>query len=146
VPRFGRRGSSSALLCRTAASRVYLFEPALDPAGITLPTAAPPPRDARVAWPRVDVARLACVLPLPADGGGLALARPDPAAEVQMAGRIHRLGQSKDVLIKRFIFRATVEEHIDALHQEMRKGRVAVTNGCLPRTGIEILRVGRAPC
>ena len=53
----------------TAASRVYLFEPALD-----------------------------------------------PAADVQMAGRIqdrHRLGQTQDVLIKRFISSGTIEERID---------------------------------
>ena len=53
----------------TAATRVYLFEPALD-----------------------------------------------PAAEVQMAGRIHRLGQTHDVLIKRFLYRQTIEERIDVLH------------------------------
>jgi E3 ubiquitin-protein ligase SHPRH len=31
----------------------------------------------------------------------------DPAHEVQAAGRIHRLGQSKDVLVKRFCYRAS---------------------------------------
>jgi SNF2 family DNA or RNA helicase len=31
----------------------------------------------------------------------------DPAQELQAAGRIHRLGQSKDVLVKRFCYRAS---------------------------------------
>lgn len=76
----------------TAASRVYLFEPALD-----------------------------------------------PAAEVQMAGRIHRLGQTQDVLIKRFIFSETIEERIDQVHAQMRDGRVAIANGGLPGNAIAIL-------
>ena len=76
----------------TAANRVYLFEPALD-----------------------------------------------PAAEVQMAGRIHRLGQTKDVLIKRFLFRNTIEQRIDELHAEMRAGRIAVANGAPPPRAIRIL-------
>ena len=76
----------------TAASRVYMFEPALD-----------------------------------------------PAAEVQMAGRIHRLGQTKDVLIKRFVFKDTIEERIDKLHQAMRRGEVAIANGVLPARAIRIL-------
>ena len=40
----------------------------------------------------------------------------DPAAEVQAAGRIHRLGQTRDVLIKRFAFRDSIEEQICKLH------------------------------
>lgn len=63
----------------------------------------------------------------------------EPAAEVQMAGRIHRLGQTKDVLIKRFLFRGSIEERIDSLHRAMRNGSVAVTNGALPREAITLL-------
>lgn len=76
----------------TAATRVYLFEPALD-----------------------------------------------PAAEVQMAGRIHRLGQTKDVLIKRFVFKDTIEERIDKLHELMRNGTIAVANGRLPYAALRVL-------
>ena len=50
-----------------------------------------------------------------------------------------RLGQTKDVLIKRFCFKATIEERIDRLHGEMRKGKVQVTNGRLPPAGITLL-------
>ena len=76
----------------TAASRVYLFEPAFD-----------------------------------------------PAAEVQMAGRIHRLGQTKDVLIKRFLYKASLEQRIDQLHAKMRRGEVAIANGNLPAAAIKVL-------
>ena len=40
----------------------------------------------------------------------------EPAQEVQVAGRIHRLGQTKDVLIKRFVFRDSLEANIVKLH------------------------------
>ncbi|EOD22845.1 hypothetical protein EMIHUDRAFT_59280, partial [Emiliania huxleyi CCMP1516] len=36
----------------------------------------------------------------------------NPAAEVQAAGRIHRLGQTKDVLVTRFVYRDSIEENI----------------------------------
>lgn len=61
----------------TAASRVYLFEPTLD-----------------------------------------------PATELQAAGRIHRLGQTKQVLICRYAYADTVEQAIVDLHAEMLKGTV----------------------
>ena len=56
-------GTAAVGITLTAASRVYLMEPALD-----------------------------------------------PATEAQAAGRIHRLGQTREVLIKRFCFRDSVEE------------------------------------
>lgn len=34
----------------------------------------------------------------------------DPAVEAQAAGRIHRLGQSQDIIIKRFVFKDTIEQ------------------------------------
>ena len=36
----------------------------------------------------------------------------DPATEIQVAGRIHRLGQLNDVLVRRFCFRDSIEEKI----------------------------------
>ena len=33
----------------------------------------------------------------------------DPAQEAQAAGRIHRLGQTKDIFIKRYCFKDSVE-------------------------------------
>ena len=70
------------------------------------------------------------------------LAGLDPAMEVQAAGRIHRLGQTSDVLIKRFAFRDSLEANICALHEQMKQGPatgVAVTNGVLPAKAVNIL-------
>ena len=65
----------------------------------------------------------------------------DPATEVQAAGRIHRLGQTKDVLIKRFAFRDSLDENIIKLHERMRRAAtdVVVTDGCIPGLGVRIL-------
>ena len=43
-----------------------------------------------------------------------------PGTEVQAAGRIHRLGQSKQVLCKRFCFRDTYEERVCELHKRFQ--------------------------
>ena len=50
--------------------------------------------------------------------------RADPATELQAAGRIHRLGQTKEVLIKRFAFRNTIEHAIVDLHEEIKAKRL----------------------
>lgn len=63
----------------------------------------------------------------------------DPAAEVQMAGRIHRLGQTKDVHIIRYVMAETVEHNICRLHDAIRAGRLSVANGMLPAAGVQIL-------
>ena len=55
----------------------------------------------------------------------------DPAHELQAAGRIHRLGQSKDVLCKRFVFRSTYEEQVVELHRQLKSGQAALTDGKL---------------
>lgn len=77
----------------TAANRVYLFEPALD-----------------------------------------------PAQEVQAAGRIHRLGQTKEVLIKRFCFRNSIEEAVIDLHAKIKDGSVMLTDGRFPKEAVELFR------
>jgi SNF2 family DNA or RNA helicase len=53
----------------------------------------------------------------------------DPAVEVQAAGRIHRLGQTKDVLIKRMAFRNSVDETVCQLHDKIRAGTSEVRDG-----------------
>jgi SNF2 family DNA or RNA helicase len=65
----------------------------------------------------------------------------DPAMEVQAAGRIHRLGQDKDVLVKRFAFRDSLEANICTLHEAMKKpnSKVGVTDGVLPAAAVRIL-------
>ena len=49
----------------------------------------------------------------------------DPATELQAAGRIHRLGQTKEVLIKRFAYPNTIEPAIVDRHVEITATRVA---------------------
>ena len=63
----------------------------------------------------------------------------DPAAEAQMAGRIHRLGQSRQVLIKKFAFRNTIDENIVTLHERIKHGQIAISNGVIPPQGIRLL-------
>ena len=63
----------------------------------------------------------------------------DPATEVQAAGRIHRLGQTKDVLIKRFAFRDSLDERVCKLHTEIVSGRIKTENETIPVAGIRIL-------
>ena len=85
--------------------------------------------------------------------------------EVQAAGRIHRLGQDKDVchtrtrtrtnrsashalslatgqvLIPRFAFRDSLESNICALHDKMKSpsSSVVVTDGVLPAAAVRLL-------
>ena len=63
----------------------------------------------------------------------------DPSCEVQIAGRIHRLGQSNEVLIKKFAFRDSIDENICKLHDEIRAGRIAIVGGKIPPAGIHLL-------
>ena len=48
----------------------------------------------------------------------------DPASELQAAGRIHRLGQTKGVLVKRFAFRDSLDEKIIALHGKVERREI----------------------
>ena len=45
----------------------------------------------------------------------------DPAIEVQCAGRIHRMGQTKEVLVQRFCFCNSLEERVVNLHTEVEQ-------------------------
>jgi len=70
----------------------------------------------------------------------------DPAMEVQAAGRIHRLGQTKDVLVKRYAFRDSLEENIVKLHAAMRAARnpIRLTDGVFPCEAVRMLVHGPA--
>ena len=68
----------------------------------------------------------------------------DPAAEVQAAGRIHRLGQSKDIFITRYAFRDSIEEATAALHERIKQGEIVVRDGQFPHGGVRSLRALRA--
>ena len=56
----------------------------------------------------------------------------DPGTEMQAAGRIHRLGQTKKVLVKRFVFRNTIEEMVCVAHKKIADGEVAITDSVFP--------------
>ena len=77
----------------TAANRVYLFEPALD-----------------------------------------------PGQEVQAAGRIHRLGQDKEVLVKRFAFRNSIEEAVLDLHAKIASGEIVMVDGKFPKEAKDLFK------
>ena len=52
----------------------------------------------------------------------------DPAAELQAAGRIHRLGQTKEIHIKRFAFRESIDEAIVGLHNKVSSGDITIVD------------------
>ena len=66
----------------------------------------------------------------------------NPAAEAQAAGRIHRLGQTRDVLITRFVYRNSIEENIVRMHDAIAAGRVQMADGQVPANGVRILTGG----
>ena len=63
----------------------------------------------------------------------------DPSAEVQAAGRIHRLGQTKAVQVKKLVFRNCIESNIVDLHKEIAAGRITVSDGFFPPEAVKIL-------
>ena len=62
----------------------------------------------------------------------------DPATEAQAAGRIHRLGQEKEVLVKRFFFRDSLDEAIHDLHQKVRAGEITLQAGKFPPEALAV--------
>jgi len=63
----------------------------------------------------------------------------DPGLEAQAAGRIHRLGQTKDIFIKRYAFRHTIEEAIIALHAKIKDGVVKIVDGHMPPSANRVM-------
>ena len=64
----------------------------------------------------------------------------DPAQEVQAAGRIHRLGQTQDIFIRRYCFRDSIEEAVCAMHEQIRRGAFRVLDGRFPPEADELFR------
>eukprot|EP00592_Proboscia_alata_P002764 CAMPEP_0194373150 /NCGR_PEP_ID=MMETSP0174-20130528/21570_1 /TAXON_ID=216777 /ORGANISM="Proboscia alata, Strain PI-D3" /LENGTH=796 /DNA_ID=CAMNT_0039152057 /DNA_START=60 /DNA_END=2446 /DNA_ORIENTATION=- len=63
----------------------------------------------------------------------------DPATEIQIAGRIHRLGQNKSVVIKKIVHQESLESNMLTLHHEIASGKMCVENNFLPAEGMHIL-------
>lgn len=63
----------------------------------------------------------------------------DPAAEYQAAGRVHRLGQTKDVMVKRFAFKNSLDSCIIKLHEKIKDGSIQIANGFFGTDAVKIL-------
>ena len=50
-----------------------------------------------------------------------------------------RLGQSKDVLAKRFCFRDSMDSQVVTLHRKLRSGSASLTNGDVPARIFKLL-------
>lgn len=61
----------------------------------------------------------------------------DPAQEAQAAGRIHRLGQTKEIHIKRFAFKASIDEAIASLHDKIKSGAVKLVDRFFPPEALQ---------
>ena len=57
--------------------------------------------------------------------------------EAQAAGRIHRL--EKPVLVKKLVFKDTVENCIVELHEALKRGEIKVVNGYFPQQAVAIV-------
>ena len=67
----------------------------------------------------------------------------DPSMEVQAAGRIHRLGQTRDVHVKRFCYRDSIDGAIVELHEHIRQGKIAISNNSFRVEALELLEVDK---
>ena len=67
----------------------------------------------------------------------------NPTDEIQAAGRIHRLGQTRPVQVTKLVYENNVETNILLLHKEIEQGRLQFSNdGGLTRVGLQILLRG----
>jgi len=64
----------------------------------------------------------------------------DPAQEAQAAGRIHRLGQTKEVLVKRLLYKNSLDEAVAALHAKIKDGSLSLRAGKFPPEALALLR------
>jgi hypothetical protein len=64
-------------------------------------------------------------------------AAPNVAQEAQAAGRIHRLGQTKEIHIKRFAFKDSIDEAIAALHDKIKSGAVKLVDREFPPEALQ---------
>ena len=67
----------------------------------------------------------------------------DPSMEVQAAGRIHRLGQTKDVLVKKLCYKNSIDGAIVKLHEKIRAGTIAIVDNKFPVAALSILRADK---
>ena len=63
----------------------------------------------------------------------------DPSHEIQAAGRVHRLGQLKDVHIVRFVYKQTIEDAICELHDKVRANQIQIIDGTYSTRALRLL-------
>ena len=63
----------------------------------------------------------------------------NPSQEIQSAGRIHRLGQTKQVHVTKFVYEDSYESNTVELHEQIAKGTVQFTADGIGKNAIKIL-------
>jgi hypothetical protein len=58
------------------------------------------------------------------------------------AGRIHRLGQTKQVGVTKYVFEDSCESKVLELHAKIERNEVEYTSGSLSREALKTLRLG----
>ena len=104
----------------TAASRVYLLEPCLDPS-VEVQAAG----------------KFLCVNSIE-----LKILHRFYIHPSCLAGRIHRLGQNKACHVVKFVFNKSYESNIIDIHREILAGRISIVDGFVPPTAMGILARG----
>lgn len=64
----------------------------------------------------------------------------DPSMELQAAGRIHRLGQTKEVFVKKLCYRDSIDGAIVELHKKIKSGKVSIVDNLFPVAALRILQ------
>jgi len=63
----------------------------------------------------------------------------DPADEIQAAGRINRLGQTKQVAVTKLVYKDTYESNIITLHEKIAAGDITFNAKSIPKAAVCIL-------
>ena len=66
----------------------------------------------------------------------------NPATETQALGRIHRMGQQRNVKMKKFVYADSVESNIVELHKEIEAGRIEIRSNHVPANAVKVLSAG----
>ena len=67
----------------------------------------------------------------------------DPSMEVQAAGRIHRLGQTKEVFVKKLCYKDSLDGAIVHLHKQLSAGAISIVDNQFPVEALRILQADR---